>query len=167
MKNLLEIGKILRPHGVKGGVKIEKYLEGKYAKFKKVYIAKADDLADVVFVTELNNDSCVFLFSFCHSVEDAEKLRNKLVYIDRNDYPDFKDKVYLADLIHKPVIDEQGVVLGTLEEYDDYGASVILTIKCGVVSYQIPFVEEIICFNKEKDAFITTRQKFEDMKIWE
>ena len=38
--NLLEIGKILRPHGIKGAVKIESYIDEPFSQFKSVIIGK-------------------------------------------------------------------------------------------------------------------------------
>ena len=50
-------------------------------------------------------------------------------------------------------------------DYDDYGASIVLTVKCGAVSYTIPFVKEIIQFDETKDVFVTNEQTFNDMKV--
>ena len=71
----------------------------------------------------------------------VQKFINQSVYIDRTEYKEFEDKVYLSDLINKPVLNEKGEEIGFMIDFDDYGASVILTIKCGINSYQIPYVE--------------------------
>ena len=71
----------------------------------------------------------------------------------------------MSDLLNKDVLDISGKKLGEMVDFDDYGASTILTIKCGAVSYQIPYVEDIISFNRELDAFIVDEQTFKDMRI--
>ena len=53
--NLLEIGKILRPHGIKGAVKIESYREENFS-FKKVYIGKEKMEVTIKSVQHLNKD---------------------------------------------------------------------------------------------------------------
>ena len=40
--NLLEIGKILRPHGIKGAVKVECYVDEHFLLFKDVMITNTD-----------------------------------------------------------------------------------------------------------------------------
>lgn len=163
--NLLEIGKIVRPHGVKGAVKVVKYLDANFSHFTKIFIGQKLQPAEIKGVANLNNDACALTIDVIKDCETAEKFRNQSVYIDRNDYAEFKDKLYLSDLLHKPVLTENGQKLGEMVDFDDYGASTILTIKCGAVSYQIPYVEDIINYNTDLDAFLIDEQTFKDVRI--
>ena len=166
MQNLLEIGKIVKTHGIKGAVKIISYLDGvNFSIFKDVFIGEKLFPAKITKVLPLNNDAFSVTIDIIPNIEEAEKFKNQSVFIDRSIYPDFRDKLYLSDLINKLVLDENGNMLGTMVDFEEYGASTILTIKCGAVSYQIPFVEEIIEFNENKNAFIIEKQKFEDIRI--
>lgn len=165
-KNLLEIGKIVRPHGIKGAVKVVKYLDVNFSHFSKVYIGQKLSVGEIKSISNLNNDACALTIDIIKDCEMAEKFRNQSIYIDRNEYAEFKDKLYMSDLLNKDVLDISGKKLGEMVDFDDYGASTILTIKCGAVSYQIPYVEDIISFNRELDAFIVDEQTFKDMRIW-
>ena len=165
--NLLEIGKIVRVHGVKGAVKIISYVDENFSTFKHVYIGQKRVNAKVTGVKPLNNDAFSVSFDIMPTIDVAQGFINQSVYIDRTEYKEFEDKIYLSDLINKPVLSESGEQLGYMVDFDDYGASVILTIKCGFNSYQIPYVDELISYNRELEAFITNKQKFEDMRIWE
>lgn len=162
--NLLEVGKILRPHGIKGGVKVESFLEQGLKSLKHVYLSTNQTSTNITAVQKLNNDAFLVYFDAITDVEMAEKFRNQPVFIDRDEYPAF-NKVYLSDLIGKPVLDENGNEIGKLVDFDDYGASIILTIKVGAVSYSLPYVDDVIKFDKDKNALVTTRQKFEDLKV--
>ena len=164
-KNLLEIGKIVRPHGIKGAVKVVKYLDVNFSHFSKAYIGQKLSVGDIKSISNLNNDECALTIDIIKDCETAEKFRNQSIYIDRNEYAEFKDKLYMSDLLNKDVLDISGKKLGEMVDFDDYGASTILTIKCGAVSYQIPYVEDIISFNRELDAFIVDEQTFKDMRI--
>lgn len=164
-KNLLEIGKIVRPHGIKGAVKVVKYLDVNFSHFSKVYIGQKLSVGEIKSISNLNNDACALTIDIIKDCETAEKFRNQSIYIDRNEYAEFKDKLYMSDLLNKDVLDISGKKLGEMVDFDDYGASTILTIKCGAVSYQIPYVEDIISFNRELDAFIVDEQTFKDMRI--
>ena len=164
-KNLLEIGKIVRPHGIKGAVKVVKYLDVNFSHFSKVYIGQKLSVGEIKSISNLNNDACALTIDIIKDCETAEKFRNQSIYIDRNEYAEFKDKLYMSDLLNKDVLDISGKKLGEMVDFDDYGASTILTIKCGAVRYQIPYVEDIISFNRELDAFIVDEQTFKDMRI--
>lgn len=163
--NLLEIGKIVRVHGIKGAVKIMCYIDESFSKFKHVYLTDKKQSANIKQVINLNNGACAVIFDIIPDIDTAEKYRNQSVYIDRDEYPDYEDKIYFSDLINKPVLNEHNEKLGEMIDFDDYGASVVLTIKCGAVSYSIPYVEEFISFNRELDAFVIEEQKFKDLRV--
>ena len=165
--NLLEVGKIVRVHGIKGAVKIMCYVDEDFSVFKHVFIGQKRVNASVKSVKSLNNDAYSVEFDIMPDIDTAQKFINQSVYIDRTEYAEFEDKVYLSDLLNKRVLNEKGQELGFMIDFDDYGASVILTIKCGLNSYQIPYVDEFITFQKEIDAFVVDEQKFKDVRIWE
>ena len=164
--NLLEVGKIVRVHGIKGAVKIVSYVDADFSQFKHVFITEKQLSAQVKEVKTLNNDAYAVRFDIIPDIDTAVQYKNESVFIDRDEYKQFRGKVYLSDLIGKPVLDENGEKLGELLDFDDYGASVVLTIKCGINSYSLPFVDEIIRYEEKLDAFVTTKQKFEDLRVW-
>lgn len=167
MSNILEIGKIVRPHGIKGAVKIISYLEDQnFSIFKKILIGQNLIKANILTVLPLNNDAYSVTIDIIKDIDTAEKYRNQSIYIDRDEYTEFHDKIYLSDLIGAPVLDENNNKLGELVDFDDYGASVILHIKSGAVTYSIPFVDEIITYDEQTKAFIIPKQKYEDLRVW-
>lgn len=163
--NLLEIGKILRPHGIKGAVKVECYVDEHFSMFKDIMVTNKLAKAQVKNVQNLNKDFYIVTLDIIPDVDTAEKFRNQSIYIDRDLYAEFEDKVYLSDLINKPVINEKGEQIGYMVDYDDYGASVVLTIKSGFSSYQVPYVDEVINYNEEKGAFVIDQQTFENVRV--
>ena len=54
MQNLLEIGKIVRTHGIKGGVKVISFLDDDLSKFKHVYIGENKLSANIKSISPLN-----------------------------------------------------------------------------------------------------------------
>ncbi len=163
--NILEVGQILRPHGVKGAVKAACFLEGGIKDFTHLYIGKNLIEARVKNYTSLNNDACAIMFDIIPDIDTAEKFRNEYIYIDRDEYAEIGSKVYLTDLIGKDVIDENEDVIGQVVDVNDYGATPILTIREGAASFDFPFAKDLIEFRKDKDALITNRKKFEDNRI--
>ena len=163
--NLLEIGKILRPHGIKGAVKVECFVDEHFSMFKDVMITSKLAKAQVKNVQNLNKDFYIVTFDIIPDVDTAEKFRNQSIYIDREMYSEFKEKLYMSDLINKPIMNEKGEQIGYMVDYDDYGASVVLTIKAGVTSYQIPYVKDIIEYDEEKGAFVINQETFDNTKV--
>ena len=164
--NLLEIGKIVRTHGIKGAVKVVSYVDDDFKVFKHVYISHKKVNANITKVLPLNNDAFSVVFDVIPTIEVAETYKNQSIYIDRDEYDEFENKLYMSDLIGKDVVNEKNEKIGELLDYDDYGASIILTIKCGVNSYSIPFVEEIIVFDEDDDVFKINQKTFEDLRVW-
>ena len=161
---LLEVGKIVRPHGIKGAVKIMAYID-EFEDLKHVYIGQKLVNANIKQVNSLNNDAYMAFIDVIPNIDVAENFRNQSIYIDRTEYNEFENKIYMTDLIGKDVVDEKGEKIGEMIDYDDYGATIILTIKCGSVSYQLPYVNDIIYYDEQLDKLVTTKQKFEDTKI--
>ena len=163
--NLLEVGKILRPHGIKGAVKVECFVDEHFSLFKDVFVTEKRAKANVKSVQNLNKDFYIVTIDIIPDVDTAEKFRNQSIYIDRDQYVEFKDQVYLSDLINKPILNEKNEQIGYMVDYEDYGASVILIVKCGASSYQIPYVKDIIIYDEEKGAFVIDEQTFDNVKV--
>ena len=166
MQNLLEIGKIVRVHGIKGAVKVISYVDEDFSTFKHVYVTHKRVSANITKVQPLNGDAYIVMFDIMPNIDVAETFRNQSIYIDRNEYPEFENKVYLSDLINISVVNENGEEIGKMVNFDDYGATIILTIKCGAVSYDIPYIEEVIHYDKVQNCFVINQQKFEDLRVW-
>ena len=163
--NLLEIGKIVRVHGIKGAVKVISYVDEDFSIFKHVYLTHKRVNANIKKVQPLNGDAYIVFFDIMPNIETAETYKNQSIYIDRNEYKEFEEKVYLSDLINKAVVNENGEDVGKMVNFDDYGATIILTIKCGAVSYDIPYIEELIRYDRTVNCFIINQQKFEDLRV--
>ena len=163
--NLLKIGKIVRVHGIKGAVKVISYVDEDFSIFKHVYLTHKRVNANIKKVQPLNGDAYIVFFDIMPNIETAETYKNQSIYIDRNEYKEFEEKVYLSDLINKAVVNENGEDVGKMVNFDDYGATIILTIKCGAVSYDIPYIEELIRYDRTVNCFIINQQKFEDLRV--
>ena len=164
--NLLEIGKVLKVHGIKGAVKVESYVLESFKMFKHVYITNNKLSVNITEVKNLNNNCYSVSLDIIPDIDTAEKYKNASLYIDRDEYPYFKKIVYLSDLINKPVIDENNNEIGLLVDFEEYGSRTVLSIKCGAVSFDIPYVEDIISLDRETGLLKMNRQRFEDLKIW-
>ena len=88
--NLLEIGKIVRVHGVKGAVKVMSYIDEPINQFKHVYIGQKRVNANISCIKSLNNDAFSINFDVMPDIDTAQKFINQSVYIDREEYSKFE-----------------------------------------------------------------------------
>lgn len=153
------IGRVARPHGVRGGVKL--HLENpegdllrpgivlrlelpkaasRELEVTRVYGAGNVDLADVI-----NRDQ-------------AEALRDARVHVRRSDFPPpDEDETYLVDLLGAEVRHVDGRVLGVLESFSDNRAQPLAEVRTpkedGARLVLVPFVPGIVS-DVDEDAGI-------------
>ena len=116
-KAYLEIAKIINTHGVRGAVKLDLWCDGlqTFKKIKRVYLANGTEYA-------VSDVKTVGTFAACSlsgvgTVEEAMKLKNKILFAKREDIPLAEGSHFICDLIGLPVKDaHSGVVYGTLTE---------------------------------------------------
>ena len=101
----LEAGRVTSPHGVHGEVKIEPWADSPdlYRHIKRLYI---DGTAVTVLAARVHKSSVIAQLEGIERLEDAELLRNKTVYIDRDDIKLTDGQYFIADLIGLDAIDD-------------------------------------------------------------
>lgn len=100
---MLTVGKVLKPHGVKGEVKVQsmmdspsllKQLKAVFVKEKKFEVASVKETGDFGVLKLVGIDT----------VEQAEALRNCEITVERADAPKLPDgRIYIADIIGSAV----------------------------------------------------------------
>lgn len=166
MKNILIVAKILKPHGIRGAVKIQPLIDDDmpFSIFRNVFLGDTLKPAKITNVTRLNNAYAVALDCITDTAT-AETYRNQLISIDRNEYAEyFKDTLLVADLLGAEVSYEDGSILGYIVNVEQYGSADVLTINANGVTYQIPFVHDIIWQN-DKGGFTVNKTRFDEVKI--
>ena len=148
MKNqFIETGKIVAPFGIKGEVKIYPWSDSPeaVAKLKKLYIRGGSEMLSVSSRVHGGN-MVVSKIEGVNTVEEAEKLRNYVVYLDRNDFPLPKGCYFHKDLLGLSVIDaDSDRVYGILSDIFSTGAGEIYTIKAeNGKEYMIPVIPDVI-----------------------
>lgn len=147
MEKYLEIGKIINKRGIKGELKVEPYSnsEDDFFDYEKVYLSKKGE-------DERRIESCkpyrgfVYLkLSECNTPEDADFLRGKYLYVDREDIELSDDEVLIADIIGLDVIDAKtGRVYGKIKDVVNYGRYDTYIIKGENREYMMPAVDDFL-----------------------
>lgn len=158
MKKYLETGKIVGTHGVKGMVRVQPWCDSPdfLKQFKKIYTDSNG--VNMLTVTSSNPHGNVVLMAIkgVDSIEKAEALRNKVIYIDRKDAKLPEGRYFIDDLVDCTVYDaDSNKVLGKLSEVSSTGANDVWHIKSGDKEYLVPAIDEVIVsVNVEEGALV-------------
>ena len=129
MKKFLTIGEITKPHGIKGEVKVFPLTDDiqRFKKLKRVFIDGQE--VKISYVT-VGHDRAILRLEGVDSVEDAEKLRKKLLVVPREEAVKLEeDSYFIEDLKDCTVYDEEGLELGKVADVIQTGANDVYWIK--------------------------------------
>ncbi|MCL2755975.1 MAG: ribosome maturation factor RimM [Firmicutes bacterium] len=119
------IGKVLKPRGLRGELKVQ-ILTNKQETFlgiKSIYIDKKE--VKVISSSLYGGFAYLFLDGI-KTFENADELRDRKIWINKEDFKLEEDEVLVSDIIGFDVIEEDGTYLGQLEAVENYGAGDIL-----------------------------------------
>ncbi len=147
IKKFLETGKIVGTHGVKGMVRVQPWCDsGEFLKqFKHFYTDPNGEKRLDVTSVQPHGNVVIMAIKGVDSIEKAETLRNKVIYINRKDVKLPKDRYFIDDLIGCNVTDaDSGNALGVLSDVSSTGANDVWHIKNGDKEYLVPAIDEVI-----------------------
>jgi 16S rRNA processing protein RimM len=145
-KEFLETGKIVGTHGVRGMVRIQPWCDSAdfLKNFKKFYLQGSMEeivLKDV----KPNGNVVIAAVSGVDSIEAAEKLRNKVILIKREDANLPEGRYFISELIGCAVFDaDSGESLGTLTDVSETGANDVWHITRNEKEYLVPAIDQVI-----------------------
>ncbi len=158
MKKYLETGKIVGTHGVKGMVRVQAWCDSPdfLKQFKHIYTDS--DGVNKWTLTSVNPHGNIVLMALkgIDSIEKAEALRNKTIFIDRKDVKLPEGRYFIDDLVGCTVYDaDSNSVLGTLTDVSQTGANDVWHITKADKEYLVPAIDEVIVkVNVEEETLI-------------
>ncbi|MDR0862374.1 MAG: ribosome maturation factor RimM [Oscillospiraceae bacterium] len=139
----LEAGKIVNTHGVRGAVKIQPWANTPefLLRFDSLYV---DGAPLKVMSASAARDLVLVKFEGVDSFEDALRLKNKLVFIDRADAELDEGERFIADLIGLDALDDAtGESFGRVTDVLDLPAHDVYVVT-GAREWLIPAVPEFV-----------------------
>lgn len=133
MEKYLGIGQIVNTFGIKGQVKIVPFTDDitRFDELKEIYVEKKNELK--LFQIEQVNykkNMVILKLKGIETVEEAEKLRNCYLKIDRKDAKKLpKDTYFIVDLLGLDVYTDEGKLLGKVDDIYNAGSSDIYVVK--------------------------------------
>jgi len=158
-KEYLEAGKIVTTHGIRGEVKIMPYTDTPelLAEFDRLFIGKNKDEL-IIERSRVFKNMVIAKIEGVDTPEAAEKLRNKLLYMHRDDLELDDDTYFIQDLIGIEVRDaDSGKVYGTISNVMQTGANDVYVIKGSDREYLVPAIADVVVSTDIDENIMTIR----------
>ena len=137
---MMQIGRLVNTHGIKGEVRIISFFKYKSAVFIPGNVLYINDLPFKINTYRKHKNYDMVTFENINNINDVLDLKGKDVYIDENDFT-FEGPLN-EELYGKKVYDK-GKYIGTLKEIIQNGGGEILVIK-GKKEFLVPYVSEFV-----------------------
>ena len=159
-KQYLDSGKIVGTHGIKGEVRIEPWCDSPefLCAFKKLYL---DENGQTFIEVKSRPHKNITLAKIkgVDTIEAAEKLRGKIIYINRDDITLDEGVNFVQDLIGLEVKDaENGTVYGKITDVLRTGANDVYEITdSNNKKYLAPVIDEVVAEINVDGGFVLIR----------
>lgn len=149
MDNLLEIGKIVNTHGLRGDVKIVVWMDypENFESIETAYAAvKGGYKKLTVQGIKYQKNNLIVKFKELNDINEAEPLKNSVIYAEREELGELPEGThYIVDLLGLDIVDEDGNHIGVLEDVFNTGANDIYDVKReGKKNLLLPVIDEVV-----------------------
>ncbi len=158
-KEYLEAGKIVTTHGIRGEVKIMPYTDSPelLAEFDRLFIGKNHEEVNIERSRVFKN-TVIAKIDGVDTPEEAEKLRNKVLYMHRDDLELDDDTYFIQDLIGLEVRDaDTSEVYGTITDVMQTGANDVYVINGMGREYLVPAIADVVVSTNIDDGVMSIR----------
>lgn len=129
MSELITVGQISKPHGVKGEVKILP-LTDDVRRFRKLKYVIIDDKEVKIIWCKLQTDRAILKLEGIEDMNTAERFRNKYIKIRKEDAVKLpKDSYFIRDLIGCTVVDTDDKIVGKISDVIKTGSNDVYWVK--------------------------------------
>ena len=168
-KGLFPIGKVVKPHGVKGKIKVDYFgdnING-VSPYREVYIQESTGRvrAYEILETTLQHHRLILRLKGIERREEAELLTGREVLIKREALPDLeKGEYYWVDILGMVVETSEGKRIGKVKGIFPTGANDVYVVEGKRGEIFLPATEEVIrSIDREKEVMKVVRME----GLWE
>ncbi len=153
-KKFLQLGRITSTHGVRGEVRFEPWCDSPdfVKRFKRVYLSEDDSAKKALLGARVQGRMCLLKLEGIDDVDSAAALRDRVLWVLRDDAPPPEGSYYIDELIGSEVRDaDTGKVYGKVAEVTNNGANDVWTVRDGEKEYLFPAVK-VMTVSVDTDA---------------
>lgn len=149
IKEFLEIGEIVGTHGIRGEMRLNPWCDSPefVTKFKTLYYDSNGSCAAQIKAARPHGNIVLLSIKDIDTVEKAQKMRGKVLYMKRSDAKLPDGTYFIAELIGCTVYDADNPekVYGTLTDVSETGANDVWHIKNSKgKEYLIPSIPDVV-----------------------
>jgi 16S rRNA processing protein RimM len=149
-EDFIVIGRISKPHGVKGEVRID-YFNPENPRFFSHYqtiFLQGDEKSLHPYRLLAVRPHKKFILAQLEGIQsraEAEQLRGKVVFIDPAELPPLEaDEYYWRDILGMRVVSETGENMGTVKEIVSTGSNDVYVVRKEAQEFLIPATKDVI-----------------------
>lgn len=148
MKQFLETAKIVATHGIRGEVRCQYFCDSAefLCEFEELYLDKNGEKPVEIARAYPHKNVVIMKIDGIDTVEDAQKLIGKTLYMDRDDVELDEGVYYIQDIIGLTVKDiDSGEVYGKISDVYQNGATDVYSIKKeNGTELMFPCIDEVV-----------------------
>lgn len=168
MENLLTIGVISKPQGIKGEVKVVP-LTDDWSRFKKLKEVLIDDKCYKVVSARVIPDAVLLLLDGVFDRNGAELLRGKELKVERKNAVELKkDNYFIVDIIGCDLLTDDGEKIGEIIDVTKAKTD-IFTVRClsGKI-LRFPFLKDLVkSVDVASKTFTVYRWRLDEVSCYE
>ena len=142
----IQVGKIVNTHGIRGDVKVLPLTDDvkRFEDLKHVFVGENKLKLDIVKVGYVKGN-VLLKFRQYDNINDVEKFKNSMVFIDEKDKIELPEYSYfLNDILGLEVYLEDETHIGTIKDILQPGANDVYVVKKGSNEYLIPAIKSVV-----------------------
>lgn len=154
---MIKVAQIINTHGLKGECKLYLVTDDPQHRFEKGRVLHLEDGRTLTVVRYREQKD----FGYCYfegidSIEKAEQLKTKNLFIAQDDLPELEEgQYYYHELMNCTVYNEEKENLGEVVDILETGANLVLRVKSKNTRFLLPFVPAfIVDVNKDTHEII-------------
>lgn len=144
--DLLEVGKIINTHGLRGEVKVIPWTDTPdvFEDLETLYLKNNDVLT--ISLVKYQKNNLIVKFKELGDINEAETLKNQVLYAERSALGELPEGVYyIADLIGLSVRKETGEEVGKIKDVLQTGANDIYVVaREGAKDLLVPVIPNVV-----------------------
>ncbi len=166
------IAEILRPHGIKGEVKIKSHSEDldNLMQVKTLYIKENNAYCPIEAEGfRLHSGEVLLQIKNVYDRNTAERYRNTELYIARTDASPLEEgEFYISDILGIRIVDREGNELGVLKDVLTSYATYVYQVRCKNGTFLFPAIDKVfVNVDIDKGVMVLDEQVLSEIATYE
>lgn len=163
----IELGRVLRPQGIKGEIKVEPLSNPEF--FKAIELVEINGREANIESASIRDGAVFLKLDIISDRNAAENYRDAIITADREALPDLSEgQFFYDDLIGCQVYFESGEFVGEIVDIQNYGNADLFEIHKGYSSVLCPYVDGVfVSIDTKAKKIIANEKRYKEVTDYE